>query len=324
MTGGVRSALLSNRTLHLILLPTEGCNFRCTYCYEDFKIGRMRPEVVQGLKRFLDRRLPELDHLQVSWFGGEPLLAVDVVRNVLGHIARLRSRREVTFTSDMTTNAHRLTPDLFRELLGLGNTAFQITLDGTGPEHDRKRKLARGGGSFAVIWENLSRLREVDGDFRVMVRIHVDRGNQEDLSTLLAQCGETFAGDARFEFMIRPLARLGGPNDAALDVLGEGERDGPVARLAALARELGLRPWSPAAGEDLCYAARPNSLVIRADGRIGKCTVALRDPANDVGRLREDGTLTLDREAMLPWMRGLWSGAESELACPYRGLKKTA
>lgn len=27
---------LRNDVLHLILLPTEQCNFRCTYCYEDF------------------------------------------------------------------------------------------------------------------------------------------------------------------------------------------------------------------------------------------------------------------------------------------------
>ena len=32
---------LSNEYLHLIVLPTEKCNFRCTYCYEDFLNGKM-------------------------------------------------------------------------------------------------------------------------------------------------------------------------------------------------------------------------------------------------------------------------------------------
>ncbi|PJJ00771.1 hypothetical protein BX264_1060 [Streptomyces sp. 2333.5] len=41
-------AALTDRTLHLIILPTEQCNFRCTYCYEDFSVGRMGPETVQG------------------------------------------------------------------------------------------------------------------------------------------------------------------------------------------------------------------------------------------------------------------------------------
>ena len=47
-------------SLHLILLPTERCNFRCAYCYEDFAIGRMRPETVLAIKRLIDRRLEDL------------------------------------------------------------------------------------------------------------------------------------------------------------------------------------------------------------------------------------------------------------------------
>jgi len=34
-------ATLNPKSLELILYPTEQCNFRCTYCYEDFLIGRM-------------------------------------------------------------------------------------------------------------------------------------------------------------------------------------------------------------------------------------------------------------------------------------------
>ena len=36
---GQLAAAISPRVQELILLPTEKCNFRCTYCYEDFKIS---------------------------------------------------------------------------------------------------------------------------------------------------------------------------------------------------------------------------------------------------------------------------------------------
>ena len=61
---------LSPRILSLILLPTEKCNFRCTYCYEDFAIGRMQPSVVRGIKALITHRVPHLDRLNISWFGG--------------------------------------------------------------------------------------------------------------------------------------------------------------------------------------------------------------------------------------------------------------
>ncbi|TOB11935.1 radical SAM protein, partial [Vibrio parahaemolyticus] len=69
---------LSPRGLQLIIFPTEKCNFRCTYCYEKFEVGRMSNELIQGIKKFLEVRIPELDRLVISWFGGEPLLAKEV------------------------------------------------------------------------------------------------------------------------------------------------------------------------------------------------------------------------------------------------------
>jgi uncharacterized protein len=33
-------AALSPRFQQLTILPTEKCNFRCTYCYEDFELGK--------------------------------------------------------------------------------------------------------------------------------------------------------------------------------------------------------------------------------------------------------------------------------------------
>jgi len=43
---------LDARSLQLILMPTEACNFRCTYCYEDFNHNQMRPELVRGFSTF--------------------------------------------------------------------------------------------------------------------------------------------------------------------------------------------------------------------------------------------------------------------------------
>ena len=40
------ASCLSNRRLELIVMPTEQCNFRCIYCYEDFRMGRMNSDTV--------------------------------------------------------------------------------------------------------------------------------------------------------------------------------------------------------------------------------------------------------------------------------------
>jgi uncharacterized protein len=148
----------------------------------------------------------------------------------------------------------------------------------------------------------------------------VDQTNQEDMARLLDQCAEAFLGDPRFAFFIRPLSRFGGPHDAALRILDPQERDQVIGELRGRARDLGLQVWEKPDREPVCYAARPNSLVVRANGLINKCTVALQDRRNAVGALRRDGTLSLNKDAMLPWMRGLWTGNAEDLRCPLAGL----
>lgn len=61
---------------HLILNPTQDCNFRCWYCYEKHPKGRMQPETMERVKRLVDNIFDkgEIKHFSLGWFGGEPLL----------------------------------------------------------------------------------------------------------------------------------------------------------------------------------------------------------------------------------------------------------
>lgn len=306
---------LASDRLYLILLPTEACNLRCTYCFEDFSGGRMAPEVVAGVKRLLERRAPDLRALTLSWFGGEPLLARDLVEDVLAHARNLLGRHpRVDFSSDMTTNGYLLSRETFEGLVGLGVSSWYVTFDGPRPRHDARRVRPDGGGTFERIWRNVEALRDVAGDFEVVLRLHVDEENREDMPGFVATCRETFGGDPRFRLAVRRLARLGGSGDAELPVLG-----GPSADSV----EASLREQAAGAQEEklqACYAGWANSFIVRADGSLNKCSVAQAHPNNRVGVLREDGRLELDTPLMLRWMRGLRSGSGDELECPMIGL----
>jgi uncharacterized protein len=319
LSRSVGQALASDR-LHLILLPTEQCNFRCSYCYEDFRLGRMDESVARGIERLLTDRAPALRSLAISWFGGEPLLAKDVVFRVLRHVAALRTRhRDLDFCSDITTNAWRLDVPLFQELFSLGVERYQVSFDGLDQEHDRKRSRPGGGGTFARVWQNLLDLRGLPNPATVTIRLHVDRANAEHCRSFIDRLFLDFGGDPRFPLLLKLLGRWGGPRDENLDVFGEEDGRKTLRHLADYARAIGV-PLQPVDGDAICYAARRNSLLIRSDGRINKCTLALEAPENQVGRLGEDGRLHIDDARMAPWLRGLWSGSPEALHCPMKGL----
>lgn len=333
---------LTPRLQELIILPTEKCNFRCTYCYEDFLIGKMPPAIERGVKALIDRRSDSLDRLEISWFGGEPLLAADVVLRIARHSHKRSEEFGFELRGGLTTNGYLLTRDLAEELLTLKQNFFQISLDGWRSGHDATRKLANGRGTFDRLWTNLSNLHRITGQFDVLLRVHVSSTNLDSLEQLCLEVAKAFGADPRFRVDFQDIRDMGGAGGGNVVPL---HHDDFQARIQHLSKILNASESGPirissklenvgesAGGQRLedrrdgdayiCYAAKPNSLMIRANGRLGKCTVALNSPANDVGHICEDGTLVIDNPKLRRWFHGFETLSIDSLGCPLHTLPR--
>lgn len=315
-------AALSNQALHLCILPTERCNFRCKYCYESFKLGKMPKAVVAGVERYLTRRVPELRTLHVSWFDGEPLLAFDVIEDISSHILALAANAQFAYHADMTTNGYLLTADKFDRLCGFGVKSYQITFDGPQAEHDTRRRLAGGGATFARIWANLVALQQSRETFALRVRLHLHPSNLADIPDFISAFARQFGGDSRFSLFIRPVSWLGGASNAQFPTMEYAQGIELAKRFCLDSEKLNIRTLTMTQGEaaPICYASKLNSWVVRSDGRLNKCTVALDSENNDVGRILPDGSFELDSGAVKKWSRGIGSEVLDELSCPSRNF----
>lgn len=316
-------SLISNKILDLILLPTEQCNFRCTYCYEDFSIGKMKPETVQAIKKFLAKRLPELEVLKVSWFGGEPLAAKDIVFEISNFISHYANQRpQLKYTAGMTTNAFTLKPKVLENLVRLNVKNFQISLDGTEEKHNTTRIRMDGKGTFSGIWNNLLAAKKSDLDFNIMLRIHLTPDNLSDIYNLTNEIKSSFNGDKRFSVFFKTIENLGGPNSGSFKTI-HGKDKGEILNnfYTFLGNELHGKQLE-SDGPYVCYAAQPNSLMIRSNGKIGKCTVAFNDGRNDLGQLHSDGTISIDTKKLSLWTRGLKTMDKRDLHCPMSTMPK--
>lgn len=313
---------LDSSRLRLIVLPTEQCNFRCSYCYEDFALGHMSPALVRALKLFIERRIEDLRLLQIDWFGGEPLLAHPVIEDVSSFAQGLCETGGVRFRSSATTNGSLLTPERLQRLVDSGVNDFQISLDGFGAQHDRTRVAMNGAGTFERIWGNLLAARDSDLGFTVSLRVHMHPDNASALPELVGAIRAEFGGDRRFSVFFKGVGRYGGPGDATLRVFSSQEARAVKRQLEALLGDsFANRSLTPSPSY-VCYAAQANSLVIRSNGRLAKCTVAFADERNDVGCLKPDGTLEIDAEHLQVWLFGIETRKQADLACPYSRLKE--
>lgn len=304
--------------LHLIILPTEKCNFRCLYCYEDHVKGRMSDATVSAICQYLSRNTPELKHLTIDWFGGEPLLGLNVIRRINAHALSLAKDQKFWFRSGMTTNAYLLTPNVFDELTALGVNQFQITLDGPKDLHDTTRIQTNGQGSFDRIWSNLQYMKTSSAAFDVLLRVHLTRSNFSRIPELAELISAEFGGDPRFKIFLKPIKNLGGEGSAFAkqEAVFDGEAE---ARRLETELKIGSEFWQPNA---ICHASKFNSWIFRADGAVAKCTTALDDPINRLGTIRDDGTLDVDQDKILKWSRGVFSMNRDELYCPLGGIHK--
>ncbi|HVH12097.1 MAG TPA: radical SAM protein [Longimicrobium sp.] len=294
--------------LQLILLASEDCNFRCVYCYEQFRNGTMETPVRAGIRRLVEERARRLSQLSVSWFGGEPLYGWEAVEELAPFFAETARRHGIAFSHQMTTNAYLLTEERATRLLEWGCDSYQVTVDGLAAEHDCKRVGRDGSPTWHVIMDNLRSLRARRASFQVAVRVNFDHDNLLRLAPFIEALSDDFGGDPRFVLRLRPVGRWGGSNDDQLAVCGRGERRTALDGLRRQALEMDLRVEGGVRelarpGGQVCYAARPFNFVVGATGKVMKCTVALdRLEENVVGRLQPDGRMELVDERMAAWV----------------------
>ena len=312
---------LDTTELHLILLPTEQCNFRCTYCYESFPVERMRADVVEGVKALIAARGHDLRRLELGWFGGEPLLAKRIILDVCRYAHQLASEHsQLIYGASITTNGYLLDVQTARELTQYGVKLFHISLDGPPEIHDKSRVKVNGKGSFARIWSNLLALKGSNLDFIIALRIHYSPATYLELIPLIELINTEFARDSRYSVYFKDIERLGGTSDDSIRLFTERAND-EIQSLLTARLDPRIRVYSEERdGPYVCYASRANSFVVRPNGTLGKCTVALYDDRNSVGQLLPDGTLQIDQDKLRPWLVGLNTGHARDLGCPYSAL----
>ncbi len=179
-----RKARFDSTALGLVIAPTMACNMACRYCFEGNKRGRMSPTVVESILTFIEDRAPGLKDLQVTWYGGEPLLALDIIADLTQSILDLTEQYRFQSAFSMISNGSLLDRETVDRLESLRVNPVQVTIDGPARLHDEKRPLQNGRPSFETILTNLV---YACTRIPVSIRVNVDRDFSTDLLAELLQ-----------------------------------------------------------------------------------------------------------------------------------------
>ncbi len=154
----LKQSVLKAICLHV----AHGCNMDCEYCFAgkgDYsgKSGIMSAEVGRRALDFLVENSGTRKHLEVDFFGGEPLINWDVCKEIVAYGRELEKKHDKIFNFTLTTNGVLIDEDVIeftnREM---GNVV--LSMDGRRETHDRMRHSKSGGGTYDAIMDNFKAL----------------------------------------------------------------------------------------------------------------------------------------------------------------------
>ena len=310
------------KSLLLYLLPTEQCNFRCVYCYERFPNKWMSKKTQDSIIEYVRKNISRFKLLRVEWFGGEPLLALDIIEYMSNAFINICRANKVIYYSVMTTNAYFLDVDTFFRLKKCRVLSYQITVDGSREIHDKQRMLANGGGTYDRIMHNLEGIKTAvkTGTLDVTLRVNVSKRLLPHLVEVIDELKTNILSDQRFKLKLMPVGDYGGEkvrdiNDQLCDVY---DLKSAIDYCSKIGINMSQNQYH--IGGNSCYASRNDSWVIGADGKLYKCTVILYNDENHVGNVGDDGHFEIFQERLDKWIaRGREYNAECT-DCPKRPL----
>lgn len=147
-----------SKIVSLTICPTMNCNFACTYCFEKHRTGIMSKKVQDDVVSLAERITDMLpaENLNVTWFGGEPLMGMNVITELTEKLRTLAEKKNMKYSADIITNGSLLNQEIVDTLVQCDIKSAQITLDGIGEFHDATRHLTGGGSTFERITEKLA------------------------------------------------------------------------------------------------------------------------------------------------------------------------
>ncbi|MBE7025343.1 MAG: thioether cross-link-forming SCIFF peptide maturase [Ruminococcaceae bacterium] len=180
-TAGVVKALC----LHI----AHTCNLNCAYCFASQgnyhgERSVMSFEVGKQALDFLIENSGTRRNLEVDFFGGEPLMNFDVVKQLVAYARSIEKEKNKNFRFTLTTNGLLIDDDVI-DFANREMSNVVLSLDGRKEVHDRYRVDYAGNGSWERIVPKFRKLVEARGGKNYYMRGTFTHENPDFLQDIL-------------------------------------------------------------------------------------------------------------------------------------------
>lgn len=167
--------------VQIFFVPWYSCNFNCFYCYQDEYDPNNLPLTMEKVDAFFNYINKEFSGRKkyITLFGGEPFLPGERAKEIVNYFFESAAKNDLSIA--VVTNGYTL-PQYIDSLKKCTIREVQVTLDGLSDNHDKRRPLKNGKGTFNEVVSGIDAVLEAG--LTVNLRMVVDKDNIEDLPKL--------------------------------------------------------------------------------------------------------------------------------------------
>lgn len=271
----------------ITILPTQVCNARCQYCFAEHNMKlTMTEETVNDLIKFLKKKFHEGERILLRWFGGEPLLAVDVINEIVNGINEA-FHGNLIFASLMFTNGSLLNDDLILHAKNNWHLEkIQLTLDGYASEHNKRKAYHNNSDYYSKTILDIQKL--LNAGVKVDCRVNLDKDNIKQIDNIcqdLLQFKDNPLFRPRFTILRVSDCGFNRFNYITIDDL-EWAYSIVYNKLIEYGFLKHIKDLIPCRQKESCIMKSINKVIVSSNGKLYKCLQEVFDDESAVGDLK--------------------------------------
>ncbi len=291
--------------LNIALVPSLACNFACPYCFEkDLKCGKENiKKYFSVLKKFAEKNFKNYQCVQISLFGGEPLLFAKECLEFLDWVKVDSKERDYRYFTSIVTNGSLLTEKILKHLLEHDLKMLQITLDSDKETHDLTRRFKNGDPSFEFLIDKISMIVDFTkdiSDFKFVLRINLSNTTTDKVEESLKYIKEQYR--PYVNLLIRSVYNTHAYKDKNKN------NNSQIDKYFEMGKNLGFSIFQESFQYQSCEACADDKFFyLMPDLTIWKCINDLNYNDACIGKINGDGSIYIDPQKNVKWAKNAMS-----------------
>lgn len=297
----IKSRRNISNSLMLTITPTMDCNFNCYYCFETKNKSKIDTKLEENIVNWINTYIESnnIHYINITWFGGEPLLAPHVIKNITKEILKFE---KIKLGASIITNGYYLTKENLLLLKECKISSIQLSIDGIYESHNSKRFSKDDKKTFDTILKNIDVFNELDLDIVLNVRVSIDKNNIDKFDEVLDFFSSRYPNSKKINITPAFIIESTKHNCIESCISNKIEKFNFYKNLSQKMKNNSF--VYPANNVNECAIRNQHSWVIDSLGDVYKCWETIANLEYKVGEIKEDGLIITNEKILNRYLYG--------------------